>query len=160
MPTSALYPYLDYNIWIVYHKKENRRYAVLVNKINKKDRTTISYARYLLSVKIGRKLKNNEHADHIDNNKLNDNYDNLQILSQKNNREKYEKEVSRGSKFVLLQCPNCSKTFSRKYKNTHLSKHGIFTSCSRKCSGTIRQKLQMGCVFDFSKNVLKVFYKQ
>lgn len=41
---------------------ENRRMVCLCN--SKSDRTTISYARYLLSVKLGRELRDDETAEH------------------------------------------------------------------------------------------------
>ena len=78
-------PYLLYDP--VLHKKENRYYVYLINPFNKKDRTSTSYARYLFSVKLGRRLSSTEEVDHIDNNKLNDELSNLQVLSPEKNRE-------------------------------------------------------------------------
>ena len=57
MTKIAEYPYNDYKIYKVFHNKEKRNYAILVPLDNSnKKRTTISYARYLMSVKEGRIL--------------------------------------------------------------------------------------------------------
>lgn len=51
--------------------------------------TTISYARYLMSIKLGRFLTREEEVDHIDNDPTNDSIDNLQMLSGEANRNKF-----------------------------------------------------------------------
>ena len=54
MPKGVIaeYPYNNFYIYIVFHKKEGRRFAVLypADKSSGLKRTTISYARYLMSV--------------------------------------------------------------------------------------------------------------
>ena len=67
--------------------KENRKTVCLVN--SKKDRSTISLAKYRMSVKLGRMLLDDEQVDHIDNDKTNDSIENLQLLSPEDNRQKY-----------------------------------------------------------------------
>lgn len=62
---------------------ENRRNIILYN--NPRDRTTIAYARYLFSVKIGELVPPNLEVDHKDNDKTNDSIDNLQLLTRKEN---------------------------------------------------------------------------
>jgi len=60
---------------------EPRRVVCLVGLDGKK--TSVSYARYLLSCKIGKFIEPGFHVDHIDGNKLNDSISNLQILTKK-----------------------------------------------------------------------------
>jgi hypothetical protein len=131
------YPFEEYEGYIFFHKKEGRKYILL--KKGKLKKCT-SYARYLYQVYHKCKLSKNEHIDHIDNNKLNDNIDNLQILSPAENNKK----ASKPKKMVKIECLNCSSVFTREVKNTFLSKKGKFTCCSRKCTGIIRRKLQLG----------------
>ena len=69
--------------------KENRNMVCLVN--DRVDRTTIALARYKMSVKLGRMLRDDEQVDHIDNDKTNDSIDNLQLLTPEENRAKYQK---------------------------------------------------------------------
>lgn len=66
--------------------KSGRRYLVLYN--SNTDRTITSYARYLLSVKIGRFLEDGEEADHIDEDRTNDDPNNLQVVSCTDNKRK------------------------------------------------------------------------
>jgi hypothetical protein len=109
--------------------KEPRRVVLLVKKDNSK--TSISYARYLVSCKEKRYLSKEEHVDHIDNNKLNDNISNLQILSQKENNRKNREKI-----FISLICPICGKTFSKERRQlSHKIKMGKVPTCSRICGG-------------------------
>lgn len=108
---------------------ENRRMVCLVN--GKHDRKTISYARYLMSVKLGRILRDDEHVDHIDNNKLNDCIDNLQILSSKENIKKYQATLPHeihGTSSMYhkgCRCDKCveySRNYSKQYRKSNHEK--------------------------------------
>lgn len=61
----------------------NRKYICLFNSDN--DRTLISYARYLMGVKLGYEVPSQYEVDHIDNDKTNDDINNLQLLTQEQN---------------------------------------------------------------------------
>lgn len=126
---------------------EGRKNICLVSFDNKK-KTTISYSRYLLSVKEKRILSKSEQVDHIDGNKFNDSIDNLQILSARENTRKYYIQSGRTIKMAKLKCPNCDMIFERELRRTHLQKKGYYTSCSRECSYAILSK-------GFSLNELK-----
>lgn len=67
---------------------ENRRNVCLVNNVG--DRTTISYARYLMSIKLGMFISSEFEVDHKDNDKTNDDIDNLQLLTQQQNLQKFK----------------------------------------------------------------------
>lgn len=85
--------------------KENRKTVILFN--NKNDRTSTQYARYLMSVSVGRFLdKDLETVDHIDGDKTNDAIENLTILSRKENIVKSAKKDD----FICI-CPICFKEF-------------------------------------------------
>lgn len=93
-----------------------------------------------MSVKEGRILSPEEQVDHIDNDKLNDSIENLQILSAKENRDKESYCI--GREMVLLRCPNCGTIFERERGETFLGKgSGNFTACCRSCSGKFGAKL-------------------
>ena len=92
-----------------------------------------------MSVKEHRILKSNEHVDHIDNNKLNDDISNLQILTLKENNIKEAKR--KGKKMVTLRCPCCGKFFTIPKNQSHLVKPTRFTACSRQCAGKIGSML-------------------
>lgn len=104
-------------------------------------RTTVSYARYLMSISLGRILDKEEHVDHIDEDKANDNIDNLQLLSLKDNIVKHMTLKDKFSNDVELVCPVCGITFYRPPRNVnHKISKGKVITCSRKCGGVISHK--------------------
>jgi hypothetical protein len=127
---QADYPYNEYKLYKVFHQKEQRWYAQLV-KTNG-ERTTVSYARYLMSVKLKRFLTDKEEVDHKDDNKQNDDINNLQLLTKKENNEKSQKDVT----FIDLICPVCGKEFKRTTQRVLFKlQHGKQPCCSRSCGG-------------------------
>jgi hypothetical protein len=92
---------------------------------NKNNRSSVSYARYQLAVKIQRYLTNNEFADHIDNDKTNDDINNLQILTRKENNLKSSKGVT----WIDMICPKCNKNFKKELRQYRHNHH----CCSRSC---------------------------
>lgn len=133
MSQPAEYPFEGYTLYIVFHKKEGRRMAQLVN--GSVHRTTMSYARYLMSVQLGRLLTEDEHVDHINDDKSDDRLENFQILTQKENREKFTK--SNPATLLSFVCPICSCEFK-------LSKQRAWGKlnpcCSKKCGSSKTSK--------------------
>lgn len=106
--------------------KYKRRFVTL--KSDNKT-TTMAYARYLVCVREGRWLDINEEVDHIDENCLNDEIDNLQILSHAENVAK----SGSGIAMVELKCPWCNCLFLKEKRR--MSYKGKYPpSCSRSCS--------------------------
>lgn len=126
MKIKLLSPFKQkYRMGYIVINNENRKNVILFN--NKKDRTTISYARYLMSVKLKRFLNKNEEVDHIDNNKTNDRLNNLQLLTPIQNRNK----TAKGQTKLKFICPVCKK----KFKLTLRQSHRENPCCSRTCGG-------------------------
>ena len=69
--------------------KDGRKMVDLFN--SSEDRTTISYARYLMCVNLGYILSKDYEVDHIDRDKNNDDISNLQVLSVEEHRRKTQK---------------------------------------------------------------------
>ena len=112
MKIDLEYPYntLWNNGYIVINP-EGRRNVVLFN--SQIDRSTVSFARYLMSVKLGRFLTDQEEVDHIDDNKTNDDPNNLQILTPEQNREKQRLHyINNVQQKFDLACPYCGKDFT------------------------------------------------
>lgn len=133
---NGQYPFDEYIVYVVYHSKEKRRYAILYPIDKNKKMRSMSYARYLMSVKEGRILHKEEQVDHIDNDSMNDDINNLQILTPQENRMKYAKTVTKA--YVTLKCPICGKIFT-KDKN-HVSifySNAKFTACSHECASKL-----------------------
>lgn len=118
--------YDEYKVYKVYHKREWRYMACLVNK---QERHTISWARYLLSCHLWRILKSQEHVDHINWDKSDDRIENLQILSPWDNIRKMIFETWKYSQATELVCILCWKIFYRLKQRTKKYKQ----CCSRVC---------------------------
>lgn len=143
---DAKYPYNDYYIYKIFHSKEKRFYALLIHKYDK-TRTTISYARYLMSVHIGRFLSKDEEVDHINEDKCDDRIENLQILSKSDNIKKNNSFLTR--KYVELICPICGKHFEIPKNQSYLQKPGYkYNTCSKECSNKMKSFIHKQTIFD------------
>ena len=105
---------------------QGRNTVILYNSHS--NRSSVSLARYKMAVYLKRFLLKEEHVDHKDGNKINDNINNLQILSLVDNNRKTH-SVNRAE----LTCPVCAIKFTPK-RNQFWKKERC---CSRKC-GTIK----------------------
>lgn len=132
----------DYKTGYLNINKEPRRVVLLIREDG--SRTSVSYARYLMSCELKRYLNKNEHVDHKDDNRMNDHIKNFQLLTPKENNEK--KNLKLGivlAKEILLICPICSIEFSRPSRNIkHKLLSGKTPCCSRACGGVRPNKKQ------------------
>lgn len=129
MKIESKYPFEQFNCYLNLHKKENRMQVCLVNR-ETKQRRTILYSKYLMSIKLGRILSKEEEVDHIDGDKRNDSESNLQILTR---RENSRKSLMIGRTYLNLRCCLCGKEFSRERRHmTHRPKSNKIY-CSRAC---------------------------
>lgn len=108
--------------------KDGRKRVDLVNWPD--SRTTVSYARYLLSVKEKRFLKDWEEADHKDGDRTNDSLENLQILTYEEHKAKTKEEVS-GLTVETHVCAFCQVEFQQRSG----LRRGLNKFCSRHCNG-------------------------
>lgn len=140
---QAEYPFENYWLYVIFHKKEGRKQANLILKSDTKVRTTLSYARYKMSIHLGRLLTQNEHVDHINNDKSNDDLNNLQVLTPEENALKAQ-ELYRSKHEVVLEliCPACDSTFNYSARNYRFhTKNGRKNFyCCRACVATALRK--------------------
>jgi hypothetical protein len=127
------YPYsADFKQGFLNINKEPRRVVLLVRDDGTK--TSTSYARYLMSCHLKRYLTREEHVDHIDNDKLNDKVENLQLLSIADNNRKKNAFLGITKTFVKRVCPVCNTDFERDCRNiSYKLKNGKTPTCSRRC---------------------------
>lgn len=123
--------YDRYRIYGPYGKR--RRIVVLVSA---EHRTTMSYARYLMSLHIGRELTEGEEVDHLDDDCMNDAIENLQVLTPEQNREKRNR-LLRARSWVDVTCPECGNGFAR--RRSYLRRTPV-PSCSRSCSAKFHNR--------------------
>ena len=100
------------------------------------DHTTMSYARYLMSVHLSRELSKDEHVDHKNDDKLDDRVENFQLLTPAQNHQKYT--AANPKKMFSLICPVCDVAFER-YKRQMYGKTN--PCCSRAC-GNIKRRIK------------------
>lgn len=143
MPSEAEFPFEGYKLYgPTLDRKENRHKVFLVRQWNG-DRTTLTLARYRMCVHLGRILDRSEEVDHMDEDRLNDNLDNLQILTRAGNNRK--SNFKRGVTFLRMKCPGCGKLFEKEKRKTHLARSkGTFTACSKKCGGSASSYVRHG----------------
>lgn len=127
-------PYKEiYKYGYIVTNKEPRQNVILYN--SRTDRTTISYARYLMSVHLGRFLKEEEVVDHINNDKMDDRLENYQILDTRLNNIKRFVDAGKTRLQVKFMCP-CGKIFIKHHNQTHLTnKKKRSDYCGRVCAG-------------------------
>lgn len=112
------------------HSKNERYILTLLNQAGKTVSST-SYARYLMSIKIGRLLhKLNEQVDHIDGDPTNNTYENLQIITREENLQKYTNTIC--GRILKFNCAHCEKEITRKDDFKDYTK--TFKTCSRRCA--------------------------
>ena len=103
---------------------------------NSKDRTTISYARYLMGVKLGYEVPDHLEVDHRDDDKTNDDINNLQLLTTQENIDKENKR--RAGITVPYQnvvCKKCSAFFTidTSYYNKKIKAGNKNIFCTESC---------------------------
>ena len=142
MKIDLEYPFTElYKAGYTHVSSEGRRYITLRKFNGGIDGT--SYARYLMSVKLGRFLTNQEEVDHIDENRTNDDINNLQILTPEQNREKQRLHyINNVQQKFDLECPNCGKSFTLTEREmggriTQIQKNNSIglIYCSTNCAG-------------------------
>ena len=134
-------PFESYTIYGPYPDRGQGR--MIMTLVNKKTgyRTSTSYARYLMALELGRRLKVNEEVDHIDNDPLNNDLTNLQILSQAENLAKQEHKKL---PLVKIQCAYCKTIFERRRDQvTERQRRNLASPacCSRSCSAKLQYQL-------------------
>lgn len=138
---QAEYPFDDYWLYIILHKKQNRYMANLIHKTNK-TRTTFAYSKYLMCVNLKRILSRDEQVDHIDGNKLNDAIENLQILTSAENLRKMVIETGKSAIVYDLLCTECNISFKRKRVGWKIAK-GLGIFCSKLCQYNNMRKVKI-----------------
>lgn len=112
--------------------------------------TIISYARYLMSVKLGRYLTEDEEVDHINTDPTDDSIENLQVLSVLQHKIKSAKEVE--CEKDELTCANCGKVFLRPSRvQLYVSHKNVF--CSYSCNGKFYYGSESGNLVGKNKKI-------
>ena len=135
--------YDDDEITVYMHKNEQRLMAYI--KATKK---VISYPRYIIAKELGRELTEDEEVHHIDGNPLNNDINNLQVLT----KEEHAKLHAQKYHDKIMICPWCGEEFlwtskqqSNFYRNQNRKRYkNSFGApfCSKSCAGKYGKQMQ------------------
>lgn len=130
--------YNDDEITIYMHKNEQRLMVYI-----KSTKQVISYPRYIMAKELGRELLPTEEVHHIDGNPLNNDVNNLQVLTKEEHYMLHAEENRKWHDKIMI-CPICGEEFlwtgkqqKKFYDNAHRRKYDISLAvpcCSRKCA--------------------------
>ena len=95
------------------------------------DRTTVSYARYLVEVQMNAFIPAGYEVDHIDADCSNDDLSNLQVLTVEDHLKKSAKERE-GRAYSEFICPYCGTVFHKETRNVTILQKNVF--CSYSCN--------------------------
>lgn len=123
---SEFYKQQGFDTLYVVTNKEPRRVAILKGKDIKCK--SMSYARYLYTSHHQINLPKESEIDHINNDKMDDRIENLQVLSKVDNIKKSQRKAN----MVTCVCPVCGKEFLFRAANLPFHPNPC---CSRKCGG-------------------------
>lgn len=126
-------------------KHENgRQYICLFN--SEKDRSIISYARYLMCVKLGFILGDEYEVDHKDDDKTNDDINNLQVLTKEQNLIKQQWNYIENVQICYgFSCAYCTTNFILTERIVKMRmKSGVkWAFCSRRCAALFHKRGQI-----------------
>lgn len=135
-------------------------YGVVKEHPNSTKHGYVLLHRLVMENHLNRLLNNDEIVHHKNGNKKDNNIDNLEVMTRQNHASYHGSLI--GKTICLIKCPNCGENFTKEKNQTHLTKGGTFTFCSRKCNGQFYRKVQLyGITHEMntavSVNILKEF---
>lgn len=123
---------MNYTLYGPYQRKDGRFHVIKLFVDG--SRKTQSYPRYLMEQHLGRELTEEEQVDHINNDKLDNRLENLQLLTLQQNVHKSKKPPEKEQH----TCPQCGKQFlalSRYVRHNQGTYKRAGPFCSKSCAG-------------------------
>lgn len=133
------------NIYL--HKNEGRLMAYI-----KETQKVVSYPRVIMENHLGRKLLPNEEVHHKDDNPLNNDIDNLEVLTKEEHLRLHAEENRKYFDKTMV-CPVCGNEFlwtakqqsrfhANAYKKEQKGNYNNLPFCSKSCCGKYGRKIQ------------------
>lgn len=128
----------------IYKCKDGRMRVYL-----KDSKKVISYPKYLMEQHLGRCLSDDEQVHHKDGNPLNNDIDNLEVISFEEHLKKHAEENRKYCDKTMV-CPWCGNSFlwtakqqQESYKNRNRNTN-TSPFCSRSCAAKFGREVQLG----------------
>lgn len=120
-----------------YVRKSDGRKIVTIHFEGKKKTSLL--ARFLLEIKLKRRLTSGEEVDHLDGDPLNDCPDNLTVTDGVTNKRKAIKQAGRSVTYEIFFCARCNAEVQR--RPAYMSKRGgLRVFCSNACRAGFYKK--------------------
>ncbi len=132
---AAQAPYTGFTVYKVFHRKTGRYYACLRSAGRDK---TIAWAKYVYETSTGQLVPPGLTVDHVDEDKTNDAFTNLQLLTSLANTPKHAAARASVTR-VQFVCPCCAKPFSVGAGTVRFFPKRRF-HCSHRCAGTMQHR--------------------
>ena len=133
-------------------KTGDYRFAVVKNHPKATKNGYVLLHRVIIENHLNRLLDDNEVVHHINEDKLDNRIENLQVMLIS---EHVRLHKSTGKTMANLKCPWCGSLFSREKRQTHLVKtKNTYTCCSRSCNGKLSSFIQHNGITDNIKSAL------
>jgi hypothetical protein len=143
-------------------KKGDYLYCVVLGHPKATKNGYVLHHRIIMENHLGRLLNPEEVVHHINGDKLDNRIENLELLSVSKHVSLHGK--LRGKKYADLQCPWCSKIFSREYRQCFKIKRSLYTACSKQCRGHFSRFIQQNGITTTTQsrldnNLVRVYTK-
>ena len=114
----------------------------------------VLHHRIVMENNLGRLLNSNEVVHHINGDKKDNAIKNLEVHDISKHSKSHG--ILKGRKMVNLICPECNMVFQREHRQTHLSKKGKWTTCSKSCRGKFSRRIQLQGITKEMENAISV----
>jgi hypothetical protein len=128
--------YDGYKVYGPYTRKDKRQHVCLVGSDG--HRKTVSYPKFLVEIRIGRLLEEDDTVDHVNGDFSDNSPENLRVLKR---GEHVALDVKRRV-LADVMCPMCGISFQPSRPQLRPEKAGPF--CSRVCAGKYGAEVQNG----------------
>ena len=122
-------------------KKGDYYYCVVKNHPKATSKGYVLHHRIIMENHLNRLLNANEVVHHINGDKKDNRIENLEVMTRSEHTRNHQ--LVKGSKWLILRCPQCKNIFHRARNQTHIIKKCSYTCCSKICRGKLSRFIQL-----------------
>jgi RNase P subunit RPR2 len=121
--------------------KGDYNYVIVSDHPNATKHGYVLMHRAIMKNHLGRLLKPNEVAHHINHDRKDNRIKNLELMSASEHAKLHQN--IKGRLWCELKCPECGNIFHKEKNQTFLQKGTNYTCCSRSCRGKFSRRVQL-----------------